>query len=775
MIQRHVNPKSKDRTATAPYNFVPLPQRIFTVADGINVGDKKIKPWENHDRFISKTHSGWIDIEILTITPLYIRGTATQQNGTWDKRDLHICPEPYKTTEGFPAIPGSSLHGMIRTLAEILSFSKIKPVSKAKPFFRTVGPDRIGKLYTKYLQRGEGVQAGFIAKNNSGWAIRQCEMFKVKKSILQPSTHIETYPNWLFQQRRCWFQVTKKNVTKIEFEQQSGKEWRVGTLVLTGSVPNKKHEFVFLDTDNQPPLIKIPENIWCRFHDDDQLTQWQKKAFPKNKPSEQCRRYTGYLREEEPVFFITDKQIESAENPNGLLFLGRAGMFRFPYDHSPAELVPQALQKAELDLAEAMFGKVENKLQIKGRVYFDDAIAINKDSNLYEDILVPQILSSPNPTTFQHYLIQDGAKDKEELTTYIKGDHTTIRGHKLYWHRWDANKDITQIKADAQSALIKDLNQLSPTDTQHTIIKPIKTNVTFKGKIHFKNLTDLEIGALLFALQLPDGCCHKIGMGKPLGLGSIQISARLNLIDTNSRYHSWQSSGVNENNGKQFCIVFEKAMLAHAHESDELLLDDQKSLRKIARLDALYRLLEWKQRPRPESTRYMKIESGDVQSYGNKNEFHNRPVLPSPHAVAGLDEPLWRLEPPLALSYINNGSDNSKNRKHHKSPVSPIIKQKSLPRTNDLVDAQLLEERTKKGGWRAIHAPSGLSGPIQNSDEVPTDKKAGDTLKLIVANVSGNERELAFRIPTDADLQVSQRAPNKNKKHGGPKKGVRRH
>lgn len=61
------------------------------------------------------------------------------------------------------------------------------------------------------------------------------------------------------------------------------------------------------------------------------------------------------------------------------------------------------------------------------------------------------------------------------------------------------------------------------------------------------------------------------------------------------------------------------------------------------------------------------------------------------------------------------------------------------------VEAQLLEERTKKGGWKARHALSGLVGPIQNSDAVPGDKKAGDTLQLIVANATD------FRYPTPAD------------------------
>jgi CRISPR-associated protein Cmr6 len=82
----------------------------------------------------------------------------------------------------------------------------------------------------------------------------------------------------------------------------------------------------------------------------------------------------------------------------------------------------------------------------------------------------------------------------------------------------------------------------------------------------------------------------------------------------------------------------------------------------------------------------------------------------------------------------------------------------------------LLEERTKKGGWKAMHEPSRLSGPIQNSESVPTDKNAGDSLKLIVANAT--ERELAFRYPTPADEARAQR-PSRGGRQG-PRKGGRR-
>lgn len=66
-----------------------------------------------------------------------------------------------------------------------------------------------------------------------------------------------------------------------------------------------------------------------------------------------------------------------------------------------------------------------------------------------------------------------------------------------------------------------------------------------------------------------------------------------------------------------------------------------------------------------------------------------------------------------------------------------------IPKAGERVEAVLLEERTKKGGWKARHEPSGLCGPIQNSGDVPTDMAPGQRVRLIVASVSA--REIAFR------------------------------
>lgn len=75
-------------------------------------------------------------------------------------------------------------------------------------------------------------------------------------------------------------------------------------------------------------------------------------------------------------------------------------------------------------------------------------------------------------------------------------------------------------------------------------------------------------------------------------------------------------------------------------------------------------------------------------------------------------------------------------------------------RAGSRVEVVLLEERTKKGGWRARHDGAGLEGPVQNSSEVPADKKAGERISVEVRIAKG--KESAFRYLGDADAGVAK-------------------
>lgn len=422
-------------------------------------------------------------------------------------------------------------------------------------------------------------------------------------------------------------------------------DWLPGTLVLTGNAPRKKREFVFL-APSAEPAVWVPQHSWERFHDDVQLTQWQERAFPPYQPIAQAREKKGWLREGEPVFFLCEERMRDTANPDALAFLGRAQMFRLPYDRTPEELLPKELWPADLDLAETMFGVVERGAGgrdgriIRGRLRFEDAVAQGVRTDWLEPEMIPHILSAPKVTAFAHYLTQDGRQQKDQLTTYIDDDQTTLRGHKWYWHRWDAGNaagGIAQVRHPQSDQLLPRLRDGGPGMTQLTAIRPVKARVEFSTRVSFDNLSAVELGGLVSALSLPEGCAHKLGMGKPLDLGSVRIVPRLYLVDRPTRYRTWADSGARSGGEEAYTTAFAEAILARARSSGETLLAGRSSLWQIARLETLRLLLQWEQRPPASATQPLALK-----------DFTLRNVLPTPFAVLDLQEPHWNGEPARA-------------------------------------------------------------------------------------------------------------------------------
>ena len=80
-----------------------------------------------------------------------------------------------------------------------------------------------------------------------------------------------------------------------------------------------------------------------------------------------------------------------------------------------------------------------------------------------------------------------------------------MRGRKFYYHR----------PASPQRAV-------RPNPYNKTV-EAVKPGSAFGFSVDYTNLTDDELALLIFALVLEPEMCHKIGMGKPVGLGSAKI------------------------------------------------------------------------------------------------------------------------------------------------------------------------------------------------------------------------------------------------------------
>jgi CRISPR-associated protein (TIGR03986 family) len=784
---KNPNPEAKGRIAMAPYNFVPLPNAVLYVEDDerfrVQVGKEKRGVWQCHDRFVPDLHSGRIDLTVETLSPMFIRAPQSETRNGWGSNDSRLRPEPAMTADGRPLIPGSSFRGMLRSLVEILAFAKPQPVSNHRPFFRSVGKDRMADQYRKQVVNGNRKPiGGFIRKLNGEWRIEPAAAtLRVSHDVIagaglkapEPRRFLyeakpQYKPDWEFQYRRCWVRPDDSEVLEMSFSDTPG--WSEGVLVLTGAAGGKKpktREFVFLTPGpgEAASRIVIPDWMWKRFHDDDQISQWQERAFPKNEPTERARDRAGFVREGEPVFYVAEKTLVTDKNPSGLLFFGRAQLFRLPYDLSPHDLILSGLLLDKLDLAEALFGCVtegrgenQSSRAVRGRVRCGDLTAEPRTEDYLEPVVVPQILSSPKPTAFQQYLVQDGTADPKMLKAYFAGDPTTIRGHKLYWHRWDSATGLAgvRIEEDHDNVLAEMQAGRNPDKyKQYTLIRPVGSGVTLKGSVAFDNLTAIELGALLAALALPEGAAHAIGMAKPLGLGVIRVTPILKIIDRRKRYATWSDDGSDAAAPDDFTKAFAAAVTGHARSTGETIVSE--GLWGIARLDVLRVLLEYPTKQAREDTRYLMIQGRDDKRYEKGKEFAARPVLPTPHFVANINEPEWndmalRSSPPSSAG-------------HAKSPVISV--QRREVDNNEIVDVVVRDEKTKKGGLTfdiAVTKQVGVLDPA-SYQTLPEDLRApGTKLKLRVKR-GGSTPQLEW-----IDPNAPPPAPPTKGKSGGPRR-----
>jgi len=668
----HTNPTNPRRRARAPYNFVPLPSNIVAT---------DMPP--DQDRYHEELHTGWFDCEMETCSPVYVRGMMTlDQFDKADKKAKDLSVEEkleralfysYKQEEGqpVPVIPGNSLRGMLRSLVEIVSYGKMKWVNKSPSItFRAVAAPREDPLAEPYRQIigqfSSNVRAGYLEKTEKGeWRIWPAmtpkqmgwpdrgAFLKVKEKNIPPGAITNFYffddRDYLPEYFHVSFSVARRKnrfgqfteVVRIGSEELY--EYKGAFVVCSGNMletgredqesPRRNHALV-LPEDTKADPIELPEELVKAYINS--LTPFQREDLwgkEKGQPA-------GVLEDGAPVFYVLEKK------SSDVFWFGHTPNFRVPARTSsgtvttPLDLVPEDLRGApEPDLAEAIFGWVEEKGNLKNqfgsRVFITDANFITAKGEIWyarKKPITPATLGNPKVTTFQHYLVQDknAGHDpdlRQKLAHYdAEYSKTELRGHKLYWHKGE--RPNIEAPADHRKK-----------ESQLTRIEPVQPGVKFHFRIHFENLKPEELGALAWALTLPgeDGrtYCHKLGMGKPLGMGAVAIKTKLFITSRRQRYQSLFSQNrfnqaEKDEDAKQFIKAFEDFMLP------KIAVSPQPSrLADVERIRMLLAMLQWREGSSNwlEQTRYQLIEHS---KFGN--EYKERPVLPDPLTVSKSDK-----------------------------------------------------------------------------------------------------------------------------------------
>ncbi|GLW64298.1 hypothetical protein Arub01_25420 [Actinomadura rubrobrunea] len=244
---------------------------------------------------------------------------------------------------------------------------------------------------------------------------------------------------------------------------------------------------------------------------------------------------------------------------------------------TPAEMLPESLHPArtydELSPADRVFGWVAPQgsgtrpAAYRGHLRIGpvtcDKSADEAVTRFDGEGLPLAILSQPKPSQGRFYLaespdaphrpVPDGIM-KHDLYLGDRG----LRGRKVYWHHarvadrpkyWQEpgpGLDPTQssvaggvgFREYRRPRKPENEDDLQPTrdkrgfkttaheqrDNQNRSIRGwVNQGVTFSFDIHVQDLDEVELGALLWLLSLPRDHFHRLGLGKPLGFGSVRL------------------------------------------------------------------------------------------------------------------------------------------------------------------------------------------------------------------------------------------------------------
>lgn len=686
----HAKPPA-GRAATAPYNFVRLPQQVLSATTLVPPGSR---PWRSHDRYLPGLHTGHLDVDITTLTPLFIGPAVLSTDGAaWTTPQRGQAQRSFRLTpDGPPVLPGSSITGLLDTVVRILSFSrpdliwdprlwmrqpvvvdkqpatkrrsrsyaqlraddpKLAKVSRSAGFLRRETKDGASRWYVEPLDtpghaplkvrhpllpelfNGKEWQPPRDdidyrpGKDNAAWFQREvyyltCELVANGKDrsprqgvvigVAPTDDHAacrkidqryrdatkmvgnlpENPPRWLVDSVPDTSRVT--NLKRVHTPQ-------LGMLVLTGTTGTPRaSEYIFPLTKTSGPGKRLDvDGKFAKEVDlDSQITQWQREVFPAggSRPGD------GRFAAGDPVWFEVSRP-DGKGKPIVTSF-GRAGGYRVPYTHTLGSLLPAHLRQPaaldEPDVCQGLFGDVHRGDAIRRRVSVGHATLLTPHDDACELDPVRLELFAPNRQSYALYLTQRTPEDVMHVRDYgsTRGEEpdTEPRGFKLYPHHDlvslpEPAGDIQEYQAD---------------------IVPLRPDLVFRCRIRFTNLSRLEIGLLLRALLLdnqPGGPgvdplrAHKLGRGKPLGLGSVHMNPTLHLLDPAARYRGESDGYHRVDDLAPYLSEWDQAACEHADRSGEETLPDRTDWQSVARFRELALACAWRHRLDAEHFRQM--------------------------------------------------------------------------------------------------------------------------------------------------------------------------
>ena len=491
-----------------PYHFIPLVGKCNRGNDAKDLMDKG-------------DLNGWIDYTLETITPIFMPNSSNSMAFDVDKasnirqpienkekddfaerdkcsRYEFFCHEDFTkgVVDGYkPIIPGSEIRGVIRSAYETVTNSCMSTSDEKLPFYR---------------RYGDYNSAGILRiKSDGSMYIQPCIRHTIKKYKLNKYKHAQ----------EVWV-----SVDEISCNAKSG--FQRGWLYVGEHFINKTREAVFIESKKDS--FPVSEQMYNAYKTNLEIYADERV----NKSS----KHTGY-KHLKPFVKDFDKALKDIKS--GLLTSTEKHLLIY-YDNSRNYLTPAVKSKRVFkkklgNIAEdympcenienccpacSLFGMISDSGSISGRVRFQDLRSTGTDVLFEKPVVLPE-LASPKPSAFEFYLKRPDRVDfwdadkairhtsnrsYEEIRDYVP----EISGRKFYWH----HKSVDE----------KNFEKVMPSQ-RNVVVRPVKSGKKFAGRIYFNDLNKGELDRLMWVLTMGGSSehGHKIGMGKPIGLGSVRL------------------------------------------------------------------------------------------------------------------------------------------------------------------------------------------------------------------------------------------------------------
>lgn len=469
-----------------PYNFIPY-DRSTNVLRGDNGVSEELLTGEIRCSLTVKTPLAIPDAGARFPSQFYER--EIKKKDSQSETDHHYI-YPFMTAGGVPIIPGSEIRGMIRNIYETITNSCFSIINCNTLSQRNRNP----LPYAGLLQWN---------KEENGW--------------------------------RLYDATVKNKLTEKELENlrkdydRNGEIYVVREWNLFPSVEKKwkpkgytnKKVFLcsedFLEvTEEEVDTLKEILRFYREYRGND-----HSKQFEKVTPKKDGEFY--------PVYF----------NDSGdKVILAPAQISRKIFDHTVEDLLEKTghapcKQTNNLCPACRLFGSVMKDGAVSSRLRFSDAAGCGitpypAGMEKEEDVPMLKELSSPKLTSIEFYsLPENNTRFKDRFKWSYDDKGIILRGRKVYLHNPKAE---LADGADPREAVFCVKNRTEDITNRNSSMQLV-TKGRFDFSVYFDGITENELKTLVWALTLGDADgttsrFHKLGHGRPLGLGSVKLTVR---------------------------------------------------------------------------------------------------------------------------------------------------------------------------------------------------------------------------------------------------------